>query len=472
MTSIPTEQKDKLFGDLRNANVAFQQAYPGDRSERQPVHTVYGGANLFRSDLSRAMGERALETFQTYAPDFITFGRVFDLEGIQDINSQDATATGKQYEALTASDRRNHPARLSYEVYQKVVRKLQTEAVEDFRIDFEDGYGNRANEEEDETAVTAAQEVAKGLDAGTLPPFIGIRIKPFTEEMKERGLRTLDIFVSTLVKASGGRLPANFVVMLPKVTIPEQPATLAAFFDILEQQTGLPAGSLKMEMMVETTQSIMALDGTNPLSRFIQASRGRCIAMHFGTYDYTASAGITARYQEMDHPVCDFAHHMTKVALAHTGIWLSDGATNTMPIGPHRGELTDAQKEENRAIVHRAWRKGYNHIRHSLWNGYYQGWDLNPAQLPMRYAAVFAFFLESYEDAVDRLKTFVEKAARATLIGDVFDDAATGQGLLNFFLKALNSGAITEEEVLRTGLTLDEIRGRSFKKILENRARK
>jgi citrate lyase beta subunit len=472
MTSIPTEQKDKLFGDLRNANVAFQQAYPGDRSERQPVHTVYGGANLFRSDLARAMGERALETFQTYAPDFITFGRVFGLEGIQEINSQDATATGKQYEALTASDRRNHPARLSYEVYQKVVRKLQTEAVEDFRIDFEDGYGNRANEEEDETAVTAAQEVAKGLDAGTLPPFIGIRIKPFTEEMKERGLRTLDIFVSTLVKASGGRLPANFVVMLPKVTIPEQPATLAAFFDILEQQTGLPAGSLKMEMMVETTQSIMALDGTNPLSRFIQASRGRCIAMHFGTYDYTASAGITARYQEMDHPVCDFAHHMTKVALAHTGIWLSDGATNTMPIGPHRGELTNAQKEENRAIVHRAWRKGYNHIRHSLWNGYYQGWDLNPAQLPMRYAAVFAFFLESYEDAVDRLKTFVEKAARATLIGDVFDDAATGQGLLNFFLKALNSGAITEEEVLRTGLTLDEIRGRSFKKILENRARK
>ena len=172
----------------------------------------------------------------------------------------------------------------------------------------------------------------------------------------------------------------------------------------------------------------------------------------------------------MDHPVCDFAHHMTKVALAHTGIWLSDGATNTMPIGPHRGEhMTDEQIKENREIVHRAWRKGYEHIRHSLWNGFYQGWDLNPAQFPMRYAAVFAFFLESYDDAVERLKTFVEKAARATLIGDVFDDAATGQGLLNYFLRALNSGAITEDEVLATGLTIDEIRGRSFKKILENR---
>jgi hypothetical protein len=214
----------------------------------------------------------------------------------------------------------------------------------------------------------------------------------------------------------------------------------------------------------------MDVDGTNPLYRFIKASSNRCIAMHFGTYDYTASAGITAKYQEMDHPVCDFAHHMTKVALAHTGIWLSDGATNTMPIGPHRGEnMTSEQFEENKRIIHRAWKKGYDHIRHSLWNGYYQGWDLNPAQLPMRYTAVFAFFLESYDDAVERLRTFVEKAARATLIGDVFDDAATGQGLMNFFLKALNSGAVTEEEVMKTGLTMEEIRGRSFLKILENR---
>jgi len=171
----------------------------------------------------------------------------------------------------------------------------------------------------------------------------------------------------------------------------------------------------------------------------------------------------------MDHPVCDFAHHMTKVALAHTGIWLSDGATNTMPIGPHRGDLSAEQQGENKMVVHRAWKKGYEHIRHSLWNGYYQGWDLNPAQLPMRYTAVYAFFLESYDDAVIRLKTFVEKAARATLIGDVFDDAATGQGLLNYFLKALNSGAISEEEVLATGLTLDEIKTRSFAKILKGR---
>ena len=440
--TIPLNKKEKLFGELKEANTSFQKIYPGDRSDRQPVHTLYGGANLFKYDSAKTLGERALEILGTYAPDHKIFGEVFGF---------------------------NDPG-FSKRIYDKVINKLKNEAIEDFRIDFEDGYGNRSNEEEDETAVTAAKEVAKGMKERSLSPFIGIRIKPFTEEMKERGLRTLDIFVSTLIKETGGKLPENFIVMLPKVTIPEQPATLAAFFDILEEELKMEKGSLKMEMMVETTQSIMAIDGTNPLYKFIKASKGRCIAMHFGTYDYTASCSITAKYQEMDHPVCDFAHHMTKVALAHTGIWLSDGATNTMPIGPHRGDnLTGKQMEENKAVVHRAWKKGYDHIRHSLWNGFYQGWDLNPAQFPMRYAAVFAFFLESYDDAVERLKTFVEKAARATLIGDVFDDAATGQGLLNYFLRALNSGAIAEEEVLATGLTLDEIRSRSFKKILENR---
>ncbi len=469
-TTIPAGKKKKLFNKLKDANTDFNNIYPGDRPERQAVHTLYGGANLFKYNSAKILGERALETFNIYAPDFISFGKAFGLDGINIIEDKSAEKIFEQYSLLNLEEQKKHPAHLSYQVYHKVKNKLKSEAIEDFRIDFEDGYGNRSNEEEDATAVSAAMETAKGMNEKSLPPFIGIRIKPFTEEMKERGLRTLDIFVTTLVKETNKKLPDNFIVMLPKVTIPEQVSTLVEMFEILEDELHLKKGSLKMEMMVETTQSIMDADGTNPLMRFMKASKGRCIAMHFGTYDYTASCSITAKYQEMDHPVCDFAHHVTKVALAHTGTWLSDGATNTMPIGPHRGDnLTADELKENRDTVHRAWKKGYDHIRHSLWNGFYQGWDLNPAQVPMRYAAVFAFFLESYDDAVERLKTFVEKAARATLIGDVFDDAATGQGLLNYFLRALNSGAITEEEVLITGLTLDEIRSRSFKKILENR---
>ena len=172
----------------------------------------------------------------------------------------------------------------------------------------------------------------------------------------------------------------------------------------------------------------------------------------------------------MGHAVCDFAHHVTKVALGSTGIMLSDGATNVMPVAPHRGDnLTAQQKTENAETVHNAWKIGFDHTTHSLVNGFYQGWDLHPAQLPMRYAAVYAFFLDSYEEAAARLKHFVEKAARATLSGDIFDDAATGQGLLNYFLKALNCGAISEAEATITGLTIEEIRGRSFYKILQNR---
>ena len=172
----------------------------------------------------------------------------------------------------------------------------------------------------------------------------------------------------------------------------------------------------------------------------------------------------------MLHPACDFARHMMQVSFGGTGIWLSDGATNIMPVAPHRGELTAAQEEENRAVVRRAWRLHYEHVRHSLANAFYQGWDLHPAQLPTRYAAVYTFFLEGLDAASERLRNFVEKAAQATLVGDVFDDAATGQGLLNYFLRAINCGALTEQEAQNlTSLTLDELRSGSFVKILQNR---
>jgi citrate lyase beta subunit len=473
--SISPSKKEQIFSKLREANLDFQKTYLGDRPDRQPVHTIYGGANLFKFNTAGFLGEKALQSLLTYTPNFAVFGKVFHLKGSEKLPSDEGeiNTLAESLKKMSATERKFHPARLSFEVYQKVIQKLKAEAVEDFRIDFEDGFGNRSDEEEDQTAVKAATEVAKGMDLGTLPAFIGIRIKPFTEEMKERGLRTLDLFLTTLLKKTSGKIPNNFVVMLPKVTIVEQIEAMVRFFEIIEKEFNLPSRTLKMEMMVETTQSIMDENGKNPLRKFIVASDQRMIATHFGTYDYTASCNITAKYQEMDHPVCDFAHHVTKVALAHTGIWLSDGATNTMPIGPHRGnDLTEDQLLENEKVVHHAWYKGYKHVRHSLWNGFYQGWDLNPAQLPMRYAAVFAFFLESYDDAVERLKTFIEKAARATLIGDVFDDAATGQGLLNYFLRALNSGAISKEEVLATGLTLEEIRTRSFAKILKDRKEK
>lgn len=473
--SIKNSEKKSLLKSLSTANLKFQHVYPGDKPDRQAVHTVYGGANLFKSDTCIKMGDIALKNLQTYAPNFTELSRVLNFKGHDDLpkSEKKIKKLTKKLDNMTEAERKQQPEWLDYSIYKKIIQKLKTEAVEDFRIDFEDGFGNRPDDEEDATAENAANELAIGMQNKTISPFIGIRIKPFTEDLKYRGVRTLDIFLSTLLQKTSGQLPGNFIVMLPKVVIPEQVITLVRLFEIIEQKNNLQPGTLKMETMVEATQIIMDEEGRNPLMKIVKAGEGRLIAAHFGTYDYTASCGITAKYQTMDHPVCDFAHHITKVALGGTGIFLSDGATNVMPVAPHRGEkITARQLKENQESVHNAWQIGYKHTMHSLINGFYQGWDLNPAQLPMRYAATYNFFLSSYDDAVFRLKSFVDRAAISTLTGNIFDDAATGQGLLNFFLKAMNCGAITEEEALVTGLTLDEIRSRSFYKILQGRREK
>jgi len=476
-SSLSGSSLSDLSERLQQANEEYTRHYPGETGHRQPVHTVYGGAHLFKSDSARRLGSLARRSLDQFAPDFLIFARAIDLPGESELPESFDEAT----ELVTFLNEEPERARkekkgawLAHTIYRRVIEKLEREPVEDFRIDFEDGYGNRPDDEEDGHAVSAAAETAEGIKKGTLPPFIGIRIKPFNEELRARSFRTLDIFVSTLVDLSHGRLPDNFVITLPKITIPEQVSTLATLLERVEKQTELREGSLKFEMMIETTQSIINHQGQINLPLLLAAAEGRCIAAHFGTYDYTAGCNITAAHQHMRHPACDFAKHVMKVTLAGTPVQLSDGATNIMPIGPHRakegGQLTAEQIAENHASVHRAWKLAYDDISHSLVNGFYQGWDLHPAQLPIRYAALYTFFLGGLDSASHRLKTFIDKAAQATLLGDVFDDAATGQGLLNYFLRAINCAAMTQEECTqKTGLTKDELRSRSFVKILNGR---
>ena len=412
--------------------------FPGDGPERQPVHTVYGGAHLFSAGTAPRLGELAMSSLETWAPSPEDLASIVAL-----------------------------PEHLADRVHGLVVDKLGREPVEDFRIDFEDGYGHRPDDEEDGHARSAARELAVGMGAGTLPPFTGIRIKSLSGELHRRALRTLDLFITTAVEAGG--LPEGFTVTLPKIQDGEQVVVLAEALGELERALGLDP--IPVELMVETPQTIVDRDGSAGVRKFVDAGQGRVRGAHFGTYDYTASLSITAAYQTMTHPACDFARHALQVSLAGSGVWISDGATNVMPVPPNRGEdLSPDQEEENRRTVHDVMRLHYEHIRHSLMHGYYQGWDLHPAQLPTRYAAVYAFFLEGLDQAGQRLSNFVESAAQATLVGEVFDDAATGQGLLNYFLRAINCGAIDEDEATsRTGLTIDEIRTRSFLAILEGR---
>jgi len=475
--SLAANSLHDIFAPLQRGHQAFASRYPGPRGDRQPVHTVYGGAHLFRADTAQRLGEKALEAMDEYAPDFISFARAIDLSGSQHLGgSPDAAALAKSIQSNPEAARKdNRPAWFACALYQRVREKLQREPVEDFRIDFEDGFGNRPDEEEDRFASAAAGELAAGMAAGSLPPFVGLRIKPFNEELRGRSVRTLDIFLTELLGKTGGRLPQNFFITLPKVTIPEESAALAAVCSRLESVLGLRAGMLQLELMIETPQSIFNERGELNLLPLAAAAQGRCVGAHFGTYDYTAGRGITAAHQHMMHLACDFAKEAMQVAYAGTGIWLSDGATNILPVPVHHSEansqpLTTGQIKDNRKAVHQAWTLHFEHIRHSLVNGFYQGWDLHPAQLVTRYAAVYSFFLESLDAASERLRNFIEKAAQATLVGEVFDDAATGQGLLNFFLRAINCGAITAEEAQRlTGLTQEEFRSASFVKILDGR---
>ena len=449
--SLTERDLKPILRQLRDVNNAVAAAYPGERDDRQPVHTVYGGAHLFRANSAQRFGALALTALDEYAPDAATLAQALQL------------------------DHEEAPG-LAETVRARIVDKLNREPVEDFRLDFEDGYGNRPDAEEDGHAESAAHQLAAGLRAATLPPFIGIRIKPLSHELHGRSLRTLDIFISVLARETKKQLPPKFVVTIPKIMAAGQVATVASACRALERRLGLRSGLLKLELMIETPQSILASDGSSAIRALVAAGDGRVTGAHFGTYDYTALCGITASWQHMRHQVCDFAKHMMQVALAQSGVHLSDGATNIMPIAPHRvtpdRPLTDAQRRENRETIHRAWKIHFDDVRHSLIHGYYQGWDLHPAQLPTRYAAVYSFFLSSRPAAATRLRNFIDKAAQATLVGDGFDDAATGQGLLNFFVRGIASGALTTQEAGETGLTVDELQGRSFLKILEKRAAK
>ena len=477
--TLNADELSAYYSELHDANAAFGAHYPADSADRQPVHTVYGGANLFKAGFAAKLGEVALKTLETYAPNYHVFARVLCLPGAETLptNTAEIASLTRALETNPEQVREiKQAAWLAFTVYNRVLKKLRTEPIEDNRIDFEDGYGNRPDDEEDGHAIAAADEVAKGMSENLLSPFIGIRVKTFSDECKVRSIRTLDIFLTRLAEKTGGRLPENFIVTLPKVTTPTQVATCAKVLANLEAKLGFAKDSLRMEIMIETTQSIINHKGENTVPLLVAAAGGRCRSAIFGTYDYTASCNITAAHQSHTHPSCDFARHVLQVSLAGTGITISDGATTSMPIGPHKAApgtaLTPQQMDDNRAVVHTAWKLHYDNIMHSLRHAYYQGWDLNPGQLPVRYAAVDTFFLSGLQDASARLNAFLNKAAQATLVGNTFDDAATGQGLLNFFLRGMACGAITEQEVLATGITLDELRSRSFVRIVNNRTRK
>jgi citrate lyase beta subunit len=389
---------DELDARLAADDAAFRRRYPGERSERQPIHTVYVPADRYTADLTARWGEQAAATLAEHG-------------------SPDQLA-----KALAL------PEDLLSSVYERMLAKLRREPIEDLRIDFEDGYGVHTDEEEDRVVRAAAGQLRHAITAGHAPPFVGIRFKSLEAPTRRRGVDTLDLFIAEL--ASSGGLPPGFVVTLPKVTSIEQVSAMVTVCDRIEARHQLAAGELRFEIQVETPQAIVGPDGTALIALMIQAAAGRCTGLHYGTYDYSASCGIAAQYQSMEHPAADFAKAVMQVAAAGTGVRLSDGSTNVLPVG-------DTES------VRAAWRLHARLVRRSLERGYYQGWDLHPAQLPTRYIATYAFYRQGLPSALARLRAYVHRQESGFL-----DEPATAVALATFIVRAIECGAVDEQKVL------------------------
>ncbi len=437
-------------------------------SGREPVHVVYGGANLFTAETPRKFGKLALRSLETYTSNFAEFATAFWLKGADTLpRFPDVVARldGEIARDPDAFREKNAEAWFAWTVHKRVIEKLRTEPVEDFRIDFEDGYGIRSDEEEDSHAIAASNELARVFDEPDPDlAFSGFRIKSFQPETYARSTRTLGLFLRNLLRAAG-RIPPNFAVTLPKIESTDEVAVLADLLEAFERDNDLRPGSIGIETMIETPFAVANA------AQVVAAGRGRVTSAHFGAFDYTAAFGITADHQHLQHEACKFARNLMQLSLAPLGIRVSDSVTTEMPVPVFRGEeLSPRQESENRRAVHGAWRKHFNNVTHSLINGFFQSWDLHPAQLVARYAAVYAFFLESAESQGARLRDFVGKATRAMVTGNLFDDAASAQGLLNFFVRAVASGALTVGEAVdMTGLTESDLASMSFSQIMKSR---
>lgn len=393
--------------------------YPGDRDVRQPVHTVYVPADVYTPELPGQWGRTALEFVEAHGG-LLKLAEKIVL----------STRTSEGGSCINGGLDHRQIVQESQDLAEAVRRKLLTEPIEDLRLDFEDGFGARPDAEEDEWAVRAAAHAVAGLDAEAAPAFIGIRFKCLEKDTRARGLRTLDLFVGGLLAAGGGRLPSQLVLTLPKVSTPAQVEAMVVACRALEDTHGLERGTIGFEVQVETPQIVLGPDGTVPLAQTLTAGEGRITSLHYGTYDYSASMGVAAAFQASDHPVADFAKNQMQLAVAGTGVHLSDGSTNILPLGDD-------------AAVQEAWELHAQLVRRHLERGIYQGWDLHAHQLPTRFLATFHFYREGFAKAAKRLRNYVFQEDSTVL-----DEPATAKALAKYLERGLACGAISEDDLL------------------------
>jgi hypothetical protein len=396
---------------LAEADALLTSRWPGLIPGVQPVHTVYVPIDAYRRGLAVDWGRAALASARQANP---AAGQEVDEAAVVAV----AAAVGLPDDAGLA---------------RAVVAKLRSAPIEDLRLDAEDGYGDHP-ERESADVVEAATILAGEVADGTAPSRVGIRFKCLEAPTRRRGLESLELFLSTLLRQAG-RLPQGLRLTCPKVTSVEQVAVMASVLEHLEVGLGLAAGTLTFEVQAETPQVVLCADGTITAARMLDAGQGRISGVHYGTYDYSAALGVDGAYQASDHPVADQAKDLLQLALAGTAVELSDGSTNLVPDGP--------------GAVH-AWREHARLVTRHLRRGIRQGWDLHPAQLVTRYLATYAYYRDGYEATASRLSAYLGGVG-----GDVMDEPATARALAAFLMRGVACGALSAAELAMAAPELD-----------------
>jgi citrate lyase beta subunit len=395
---------------LAVSDAQLATGYPGEYRASQPAHTAYVPAHRFDKDTVRVWGGQAVAALEEFAPDAAGF----------------ATAFGVSVE-------------MAEQVRPLVLAKLESQPIEDLRIDFEDGYGTRSDDTEDAHARAAGRALfaVLGEDAG--PSLVGIRCKSLDSSTRRRAIATIGAFLGAFLD-NGVKSQFSFVITLPKVTSVAHVTAMNVLCERFESAYGLTRPHLLgFEIQVETPQLILGADGAATIAKCVHAGRERLRGLHYGTYDYSAAVGISSAYQSLDHPAADYAKAVMQVAAAGTGVRLSDGSSNVLPVG-------------TRAEVISAWQLHARLVRRSLERGFYQGWDLHPAQLVSRYAATYAFYRDGFRVACRRLRDYAERAATG------IEEPATAKALAGYLDRAVDCGAASLAEITAlTGLSRGDL---------------
>ncbi|GGK51201.1 DUF6986 family protein [Nocardia camponoti] len=388
---LPEHVRARVDAILNTVDADLRVRYPGPNGRDQPIHTVYVPADRANAVTPAEWGAGAL--------------RLLD----------------QQRELFTELDTANS--------LDAVRERITAAPIQDLRIDFEDGYGFRSDAEEDDAAIAAGRTLAEYAKNPAAPTIFGIRTKGLAGPERARALRTLELVIDTL-----GEIPDGFVFTIPKIRAVDQVVAAAALCHGLERGYALPDQSLRFELQIESPQAVIGPAGATPIPEMIAAAEGRCTALHFGTYDYTAACGIAATEQALDHPAADYAKSVMQVAAAGTGVWIADGSTQIVP-----------ETDPEAAIVNH-----HRLVARALRRGYYQGWDMHPGHLVTRWLATYNFFRAASDVAVPRLSAYLARRS-----GGVVDEPATAEALAATVLRGLRAGAIDQTQLRSVATELD-----------------